>query len=120
MRYNAIAAKVMAKHGVAINDVHALTSKFPLELFKSKGNVHFSEAGYRKIGEHVAEAIQKRAGEMSVHQRRRERRNIGLIPFLQPKAIREADLAAISCCAMLALVVLKRNFCCPQSRESLR
>jgi lysophospholipase L1-like esterase len=57
VKYNAVAAKVMEKHGVAINDIHALTSAFPLELFKSKGNVHFSEEGYRKIGEQVAEAI---------------------------------------------------------------
>lgn len=63
VKYNAAAAEVMKKHGVRINDIHALTAKFPPELFKSKGNVHFSTEGYRKIAEQVAETIMDVAAE---------------------------------------------------------
>jgi lysophospholipase L1-like esterase len=55
--YNAVAEKVMKRHGVAINDLHKLSSEFPPDLYKSPGNVHFSEEGYRKLGEAVARAI---------------------------------------------------------------
>jgi hypothetical protein len=46
-------------HDVPIDDLHTLTSAFPPELFKSKGNVHFSDEGYRKIGAQVAAEIEK-------------------------------------------------------------
>jgi lysophospholipase L1-like esterase len=57
--YNAVAAGIMKKYDVPIDDLHALTSTFPPELFKSPGNVHFSDEGYRKIGQQVAAAIEK-------------------------------------------------------------
>jgi lysophospholipase L1-like esterase len=57
--YNAIAARIMMKHDVPIDDLHALTSTFTPELFMSPGNVHYSKEGYRKIGQQVAEAIEK-------------------------------------------------------------
>ena len=56
--YNNAAARIMKKHGVTINDIHAQTAKFPIELFKSVGNVHFSQEGYKKIGEQVASTIE--------------------------------------------------------------
>jgi lysophospholipase L1-like esterase len=55
--YNELAAKVMRKHGVLINDLHALTMTFPPELFVSAGNVHYTTTGYQKIAEQVADRI---------------------------------------------------------------
>lgn len=68
IRYNKIAEEVMDRHGVLINDLHALSATFPMygeakegepEMFKSKGNVHFSKEGYQRLGEQVAQAIKK-------------------------------------------------------------
>ncbi len=58
VKYNAAAAKVMEKHGVPTNDLHALTKAFPPELFSAPGNVHFTKEGYRRIGDQVADRIQ--------------------------------------------------------------
>lgn len=61
--YNAIASEIMARHGVAINDLHALTRGFAPELFKSPGNVHYTDDGYRSIGEQVVRAIRQALGK---------------------------------------------------------
>ena len=63
IKYNAIAEKIMKEHGVKINDIHALTATFPPELFKSKGNVHFSTEGYKKIAEQVTARIEEALGK---------------------------------------------------------
>ena len=57
-KYNAIAAKVMKKHGVAVNDLHAATVKFPSELFVKPGDVHFTREGYERLAKQVAERIE--------------------------------------------------------------
>ena len=57
MKYNAAAAKIMKKHGVSINDLHTLTSKFPADLFSAPGNVHYTQDGYQKIAQQVTEHI---------------------------------------------------------------
>jgi hypothetical protein len=68
IRYNKIAEEAMDRHGVLINDLHALSATFPMygeakegepEMFKSEGNVHFSKEGYQRLGEQVAQAIKK-------------------------------------------------------------
>lgn len=56
-KYNAVAAKIMEKHGVAINDLHTLTKNLAPELHSGKHDVHYKEDGYRKIAEQVAAAI---------------------------------------------------------------
>jgi len=58
-KYNEAAARVMKKHGVTINDLHALTKTFPLELFTAPGNVHYTKAGSAKLAEQVAAEIRK-------------------------------------------------------------
>lgn len=58
-RYNAAAARVMEKHGIPINDLHALTKEFGPELFSGPGNVHFTGEGYDKIARQVAAAIEE-------------------------------------------------------------
>ena len=58
-KYNNAAARVMKKHGVAINDLLALTRGFGPELFSKPGDVHYSGKGYDKIAQQVAAAIEK-------------------------------------------------------------
>jgi lysophospholipase L1-like esterase len=53
---NAAAAAVMAKHGVAINDLHAAMLPH-LVQFQNPKDVHFGEPGYRFLGDRVAAAI---------------------------------------------------------------
>lgn len=63
IKYNAAAVEIMQRHGVTINDLHALTAAFPPELFAGHGsgvgNVHFSrEKGSPRIGEQVSTYIE--------------------------------------------------------------
>ena len=59
VKYNDKARLVMDKHGIAINDLHALTSTFDDTLFRSPGNVHYTKEGYQKIAAQVAEKIEQ-------------------------------------------------------------
>ncbi|MDP0492663.1 MAG: SGNH/GDSL hydrolase family protein [Verrucomicrobiota bacterium JB023] len=60
LRYNAMAANVMSKHGIAINDLNAVSRTFPEGLFVKPGDVHYTKEGYRKLGAVVAEAITRK------------------------------------------------------------
>jgi len=61
VKYNAVAARVMDKHGVPINDLHATTQAFSPAMFAGPGNVHFSAEGSAKLAgqvvAHVAQAV---------------------------------------------------------------
>jgi lysophospholipase L1-like esterase len=61
VKYNAAAQRVMEKHGVPINDLHATTQAFPPAMFAGPGNVHFSAEGSAKLAgqvvAHVAQAL---------------------------------------------------------------
>ncbi len=57
IKYNRVAAKVMKKHGIVTNDLHALTSGFDKDLFVLPGDVHYKPGGSQKIAEQVAAAI---------------------------------------------------------------
>ena len=56
MEYNVLAAEVMGRHGVAVNDLHAAVLPRLGDL-QNPANVHFIEQGYEFLGERVAEAI---------------------------------------------------------------
>ena len=58
-KYNAIAARVMARHGVATDDLFALTRSFAGRFSSAAGDVHFTPEGYARIGAHVASAIEQ-------------------------------------------------------------
>jgi len=58
VKYNAAAERVMKKHGVTINDLHALTKTFGPELFAGPGNVHFKPEGSDKLAAQVAASIE--------------------------------------------------------------
>ena len=57
LKYNAVAEKVMKAHGIAINDLHTISAGFPASDFAGPGDVHYTEAGYRKLAAHVASSI---------------------------------------------------------------
>jgi hypothetical protein len=56
-KYNAVAAKIMKKHGVAVNDLHKLTKGFPPKLFVAPGNVHFTRTGSELLAKQVTAKI---------------------------------------------------------------
>jgi len=58
VKYNAVAEKIMKKHGIAINDLHALTVSFGGE-YSQPGNVHYNKAGSTQLAEQVAESIKQ-------------------------------------------------------------
>lgn len=57
LKYNAVAEKVMKAHGIAINDLHTLSAGFPSSDFAGPGDVHYTDAGYRKLAAQVASSI---------------------------------------------------------------
>lgn len=58
VRLNAVAAEVMAKHNIPVNDLYAVA--FPvLDVYQNPGDCHFNEAGYRLFGEVTASRILK-------------------------------------------------------------
>lgn len=56
-KYNAIAARVMARHHVATNDLHTTSKTFPPAMFTKPGDVHFTTEGSAKLAEQVAAKI---------------------------------------------------------------
>ena len=56
-KYNAIAAKVMNQHGVAIHDMFSFVQPKMAELMQPKGNVHFKKAGSQVLADDVVEVI---------------------------------------------------------------
>ncbi|MGE9294831.1 MAG: SGNH/GDSL hydrolase family protein, partial [Puniceicoccales bacterium] len=62
-RYNATAEAVMRKHGVRINDLNTLTHAFEGKEALPVDDVHYSQAGYRAIGEQVAVFIESALNE---------------------------------------------------------
>ena len=57
LKYNVVAAKIMRKHGVQVNDLNALSRTFDATMFTKPGDVHYTVEGYKKIAAQVAEAI---------------------------------------------------------------
>lgn len=61
-KYNAIAAEVMKRHGIVINDLHATTKKFQPGMFVKPGDVHFTPEASKVLAAQVAEQIQNLLG----------------------------------------------------------
>jgi lysophospholipase L1-like esterase len=57
IRYNEAAAEIMRRHGIAINDLHALSASFAPTLFAGPGDVHYTQEGSRELGRQVAQCI---------------------------------------------------------------
>ena len=60
VRYNAIAARVMQRHAVAIDDLHALSARFDGKYSVAPGDVHFTPQGYERLASQVAAQIEQR------------------------------------------------------------
>lgn len=61
LKYNAVAARVMEKHGIPIDDLHALSVSFEGQ-YSQPGNVHFDKEGSSKLAEQVVASIKKVLG----------------------------------------------------------
>ena len=59
LRYNAAALDVMARRGVAIDDLHGAVRDRMDKLAVRPGNVHFTEEGSRVLAEHVAHSVKR-------------------------------------------------------------
>ena len=62
LKYNKVALEIMQKHGVAINDLHQLSSSLDPSLFRKRGDVHYTSQGSALLGKKVADQISKALG----------------------------------------------------------
>lgn len=59
VKYNAIAARVMAKHHISTDDLFALTQGFAGKYSTEPGNVHYTPEGYDRLAAQVATTVEK-------------------------------------------------------------
>lgn len=57
--YNRVAAEVMKKHGITINDLHSVMAPHMKTLTTGPGNVHFTAEGSMLLAKQVAAEIEK-------------------------------------------------------------
>lgn len=57
LEYNAVAEKVMKRHGIMIDDLHTTAVRFNSSLWAGPGNVHFKPEGSGKLAAQVAEVV---------------------------------------------------------------
>ncbi len=62
LKYNKVALEIMQKHGVAINDLHQLSTSLDASLFRKRGDVHYTSQGSALLGKKVADHIGKALG----------------------------------------------------------
>lgn len=60
--YNATAAPILAKHGVAVNDLGGFVRRNRPEEIINEDGVHYTEAGYALLGEEVTKQIAAAVG----------------------------------------------------------
>lgn len=63
-KYNAAAKKIMQKHSIPINDLHALVTP-EISKLQKPNNVHFKRTGSKKMATQVAEIISKQLQDTS-------------------------------------------------------
>ncbi len=59
VKYNEAAARIMEKHGIITNDLHALTMTFAADHIDGPGNVHYTQEGYQKIAQQVTDHLRR-------------------------------------------------------------
>ena len=59
VKYNEAARRIMEKHGIPIDDLHALSVSFDSKFSVAKGDVHYKKEGYAMLAEQVAASIRK-------------------------------------------------------------
>jgi len=57
VKYNAVAERVMKKHGVLIDDLYSTAKAFPPGMSTKPGDVHYTSKGYAKLAEQVVAKI---------------------------------------------------------------
>ena len=63
VKYNTAAENIMKKHGVMINDLHAISAAFSPNLLTGKGNVHYTQAGSEKLAAQVIAKVNEALGK---------------------------------------------------------
>lgn len=58
LKYNSAAVALMKKHGIVVNDLHAVMAGKMNKYGKKPGDVHFTEDGSELLAEQVAKAIE--------------------------------------------------------------
>jgi hypothetical protein len=58
IKYNQVAAKIMARHQIPINDLHAVSKSFDGKHFIADGDVHFNSTGSAKLAQSVVTCIE--------------------------------------------------------------
>lgn len=58
VKYNAVAATIMKRHGIDTDDLHAISKSLPPDLFVKPGDVHFKEKGYELLAKQVASSLE--------------------------------------------------------------
>ena len=58
-QYLDAALRVMKKHNIRVNDLHALIAPELKKYARAADNVHYTDKGYEKLGKQVAESIEK-------------------------------------------------------------
>jgi lysophospholipase L1-like esterase len=59
IRYNDVAKKIMKKNGVIVNDLYEPSISIHKEFGKGIDDVHFTESGYKRLGEEVSGFLKK-------------------------------------------------------------
>lgn len=57
IKYNKIAASIMARHGVRTDDLYSLSAAMPKEKFRAPADVHFTKEGYDDLARRVSAVI---------------------------------------------------------------
>ena len=65
-KYNAVAAEIMNRHGIPIDDLYSFSTSFDASMFVEPGDVHFTEAGMQKLAEQVARAIRQQLDHLGI------------------------------------------------------
>jgi hypothetical protein len=56
-RYNQVAAAVMKRYDIPVNDLSAVSAKLPAQMYESDTDVHYTEPGYAELAKSVAASI---------------------------------------------------------------
>jgi hypothetical protein len=59
IKYNHVAAMIMVRHNVLVDDLHALTAALPHEDFRAPADVHYTDKGSAKLARQVATQIDR-------------------------------------------------------------
>ncbi len=87
-RYNAIAKKIMEKHGVAIDDLHAFAAP-RLKEIQRPVNVHFTSAGSKALAGAVVESVKQALSAdtgLQSKESRKPRKQPGPFSWVNPPA----------------------------------